>query len=204
MTEVLDVPTFAGERVRLELLHESHLDGLVAAAAEDRATYGFTTVPSGRDAMSFYVETMLWARGLGEFIPFAQMSVAEGRLLGVTCFLSLRFRGGKHTPYAVEVGGTWLAASAQRSGINIEAKLLLLTYAFEEWKVGRVDLKTDARNERSRTAIAALGAQFEAVLRNWQPSHVAGEEGRLRDSAMYSIVDADWPAVRERLTARLA
>jgi N-acetyltransferase len=204
MTEVLDVPTFAGERVRLELLRESHLDGLVAAAAEDRATYGFTTVPNGRDAMAFYVETMLWARGLGEFIPFAQMSVAEGRPLGVTCFLSLRFRDGKRTPYAVEVGGTWLAASAQRSGINIEAKLLLLTHAFDVWKVGRVDLKTDARNERSRNAIAALGAQFEAVLRNWQPSHVAGEEGRLRDSAIYSIVDAEWPAVRERLTARLS
>lgn len=203
MTEVLEVPTLAGARVRLEPLRESHLDGLAAAAAENRAAYGFTTVPNGRDAMALYVETMLWARGLGEFIPFAQVRLADDHPVGVTCYLSLRFRPGERAPYAVEVGGTWLAASAQRSGINIEAKLLLLTHAFDEWKVGRVDLNTDARNERSRNAIAALGAQFDAVLRNWQPSHVAGEEGRLRDSAMYSIVDAEWPAVRERLTARL-
>lgn len=204
MTEVLDVPTFSGVRVRLEPLREFHLDGLVAAAAEDRATYDFTTVPNGRDAMSSYVETMLWARGLGEFIPFAQVRVADDQPVGVTCYLSLRVRPGDRTPYAVEVGGTWLAASAQRSGINIEAKLLLLTYAFEEWNVGRVDLKTDARNQRSRDAIVALGANFEAVLRNWQPSHAAGEEGQLRDTAMYSIVDTEWPPVRERLLARLA
>ncbi len=204
MTEVPDVPTFSGERVRLEPLREFHLDGLVAAAAEDRATYGFTTVPNGRDAMSSYVETMLWARGLGELIPFAQVRVADDQPVGVTCYLSLRIRPGDRTLYAVEVGGTWLAASAQRSGINIEAKLLLLTYAFEEWNVGRVDLKTDARNQRSREAIAAIGAKFEAVLRNWQPSHAAGEEGQLRDTAMYAIVDTEWPAVRERLTSRLA
>ena len=204
MTEVLDVPTFAGDRVRLELLREPHLDGLVASAAEDRATYGFTTVPNGRDAMSSYVETMLSARALGELIPFAQVRIADGRPVGVTCYLSLRFRPDERVPYALEIGGTWLAASAQRSGINVEAKLLLLTHAFEKWKVGRVDLKTDARNERSRDAIAALGAKFEAVLRNWQPSHAAGEEARLRDTAIYSIVDTEWPAVRERLLARLA
>ena len=115
----------------------------------------------------------------------------------------MRSRSTADPPYAVEIGGTWLAASAQRTGINIEAKLLLLTHAFDTWSVGRVDFKTDARNERSRGAIAALGATFEGILRNWQPSHAPGEEGRLRDSAMYSITAVEWPAVRSHLNERL-
>jgi N-acetyltransferase len=203
MTEILDVPTLVGTRVRLEPLTDAHLDGLVAAAAEHRGTYGFTFVPDGPDSMAVYYQRLASARDRGEFFPFAQVSVAEGRPVGVTCYLTPRIRAFEHVPYAVEVGATWLAASAQRSGINVEAKLLLLTHAFEVWKVGRLDLKTDARNERSRTAIAAIGATFEAVLRNWQPSHVPGEEQLLRDTAMFSILDTEWPAVRERLLVRL-
>jgi RimJ/RimL family protein N-acetyltransferase len=106
-------------------------------------------------------------------------------------------------PYAVEIGGTWLAASAQRTGVNVEAKLLLLDQAFERWRVGRVDFKTDARNLRSRTAILALGARFEGVLANWQPSQAPGEEAALRDSALYAILATDWPDVRGALVARL-
>jgi RimJ/RimL family protein N-acetyltransferase len=97
-----------------------------------------------------------------------------------------------------------LAGPAQRTGINAEAKLLLFTHAFESWGVGRLDIKTDARNERSRQAILGVGARFEGVLRGWQPSQVTGEDDRLRDSAMYSIVAAEWPEVRRRLHARLA
>jgi RimJ/RimL family protein N-acetyltransferase len=97
-----------------------------------------------------------------------------------------------------------LGAAAQRSGINTDAKRLLLGHAFEQWGVARVDLKTDARNERSRAAIAALGAQFEGVLRSWQPSHVPGEWDSLRDTAIYSVMTAEWPAVRERLERRLS
>ena len=106
--------------------------------------------------------------------------------------------------FAVEIGWTWLAASAQRTGINAEAKLLLLTHAFETLRVARVDLKTDARNQRSRQAIARLGARFEGVLRSWSPSHVPGEEGRLRDSAMFSVTAAEWPDVKAHLAARVA
>ncbi len=204
MAPRLVVPTLTGDRVQLVPIDESHLDGLAAAAAEDRATYGFTTVPEGRDGAASNVNRLLAARDTGELIPFVQVSIAQARAVGVTNYLTLRYRPGVSIPYAVEIGGTWLAASAQRTGINVESKLLLLTYAFEVWKVGRVDLKTDARNERSRDAIAALGATFEAVLRNWQPSHVADEEGQLRDSAIYSIVDTEWPVVRERLLARLS
>jgi N-acetyltransferase len=110
---------------------------------------------------------------------------------------------------AIEVGFTWLAGSVQGTGINAEAKLLLLLllllrYAFETLGVVRVDLKTDARNQRSRAAIAALGAQFEGVLRNWSRSWAAGEEGKLRDSALFSVIEAEWPTVKSALAARVA
>jgi RimJ/RimL family protein N-acetyltransferase len=149
-----------------------------------------------------FVRELLAAREAGETLPFTQIRVADGHPVGVTRFLSFRGRPSE-PPYAVEIGGTWLAASAQRTGINVEAKLLLLAQAFDRWKVGRVDFKTDARNERSRSAILALGARFEGILRNWQPSHVPGEEKSLRDSAVYSIVNAEWSAVLRDLTARL-
>jgi RimJ/RimL family protein N-acetyltransferase len=103
----------------------------------------------------------------------------------------------------VEIGGTWLSSSAQRTAMNTEAKLLLLTHAFEQWGVGRVDLKTDARNERSRNAMARIGGTFEGVLRQWQPSQVVGEENLLRDSAMFSVIAAQWPEVRDALKSRL-
>src|SRR3989442_136733 len=105
---------------------------------------------------------------------------------------------------AIEIGFTWLAASAQGAGINPEAKLLLFRHAFEQWGVVRVDLKTDARNMRSRAAIEALGARFEGVLRNWSQSWAAGEEGQLRDSAMFSVIASEWPECRRRLEERLS
>jgi N-acetyltransferase len=107
-------------------------------------------------------------------------------------------------PCWVEIGFTWLAASAQGTGINPEAKLLLFTYAFETLGVSRVDLKTDARNERSRRAIATAGAHFEGVLRSWSASWAPGEEGKLRDSAMFSVIATEWPAVKSSLAARVA
>jgi Fe2+ or Zn2+ uptake regulation protein len=105
---------------------------------------------------------------------------------------------------AVEIGYTWLASSAQHTGINVESKLLLLAHAFERWGVARVDIKTDVRNLRSRRAIEKLGAQFEGILRNWSQSWAAGEEGHLRDSAMYSVIRADWAACSQHLKARLS
>jgi RimJ/RimL family protein N-acetyltransferase len=151
-----------------------------------------------------YVQWLFDRTEAGEYVPFTQVRMADGRAVGMTNYLSIRWEPTAEHPYAVEVGGTWLAHSAQRSGINVEAKLLLFTHAFEVWGVGRLDLKTDARNARSRAAIVGVGAQFEAVLRSWQPSHARGEQGQLRDSAIHSIVAAEWPEVRDRLTARLA
>jgi len=104
----------------------------------------------------------------------------------------------------IEVGFTWLAAAAQGTGINAEAKLLLFTHAFEVWNVARVDLKTDARNNRSRAAIASVGARFEGVLRNRSRSWAPGEDGLLRDSAMFSIVSDEWPEVKLALESRVA
>jgi len=201
LTGTVPVPT--GRIVRLEQLTFGHVDGLVAAAGEDRESFSFTTVPDGRAGVEAYVREILAATGPNQTVAFAQVRVADGSVVGVTRFLSFRHRDGHSVPYAVEIGGTWLAASAQRTGMNIEAKLLLLAYAFDVWGVGRVDFKTDARNARSRSAIAGLGATFEGVLRNWQPSHAAGEAGQLRDSAIYAIVAEDWPRVRAGLEIRL-
>jgi N-acetyltransferase len=192
-----------GRLVRLMPLRLEHVEGLTASSAEDRSTFGFTTVPDGPEQTGKYVQDLLSARATGDTVPFAQVRVDDGRPAGVTRYLTFRFREGDRLPYALEIGGTWLAPSAQGTGINVEAKLLLLGQAFDGWGVGRVDLKTDARNARSRAAIAALGARFEGVLRGWQPSLVSGEEGRLRDSAMYSIVDSEWAEVRRSLTGRL-
>jgi N-acetyltransferase len=199
----LDPPTLTGSLVRLEPLSVDHVDQLVAASSEGRDTYGFTTVPKGVDSVRAYVRDWLDAVAAGEAIAFAQIRRSDDRAVGVTTYLSVRWRSGVQTPYAIEIGGTWLAPSAQRTGINTEAKLLLLTHAFERWNVGRVDLKTDARNARSRAGIESVGARFEGVLRSWQPSHVRGEEAALRDSAIYSIVAEEWPGVRDRLQARL-
>jgi RimJ/RimL family protein N-acetyltransferase len=205
MPPLLEPPTLTGDRVRLEPLSMGHVGDLIDASGADRSTYDFTTVPDGPDSVRGYVRHLTTvAAPAGESIPFAQIRVADGRAVGVTTYLSLRWQTNAALPYAIEVGGTWLAPSSQRSGINVEAKLLLFTHAFEVWEVGRVDLKTDARNARSRAAIEGVGAQFEAVLRSWQPSHARGEAGLLRDSALFAIVAAEWPDVRARLQARLA
>src|SRR5487761_2573534 len=185
----LEIPTLTGRLVRLEALSDHHVAGLVAAAGEDRSRYGFTAV-------------LMAATERGDVVAFVQRSVATGREVGMTRYLTIR-RGDGAAPWAVEIGGTWLSASAQGSGINVEAKFLLLAHAFDAWPVERVDFKTDARNERSRHALAALGAVFEGTLRAWQPSFVAGEEGRMRDSAMFSILRREWPEVRERLAHRI-
>jgi RimJ/RimL family protein N-acetyltransferase len=200
---VLEVPEQRGRLVRLEPLRVGHVDALVAAAEEDYSSFAWTSVPRTPAAMAHQVETLLEAQRVGDTIPFVQVQQADGRPVGMTRYLTLRWQPSTAQLDAVEIGGTWLAASAQRRGINLEAKLLLLTYAFEVWGVGRVDFKTDARNDRSRAAIAGLGATFEGVLRNWQPSHAMGEEGLLRDTAGYSIITEDWPAALANLVGRI-
>jgi N-acetyltransferase len=196
----LDVPVLSGSLVRLEPLSTGHVPDLMEAAEEDRATYGLTWVPRAAE-VGQYVRAQHERPGL---TPFAQVRMTDGKAVGCTAYFDPRTWPGRESLRALEIGFTWLAASAQGTGINAQAKLLLFTYAFETLGVVRVDLKTDARNLRSRRAMAALGAHFEGVLRNWSASWAPGEEGRLRDSAMFSVVADEWPAVKSSLAARVA
>jgi N-acetyltransferase len=192
-----------GRHVELVPLSADFTPELAAAAAGDRATFGFTDVPDAPESMGDYIRRLLAQRDAGTAVPFAQRRRSDGRLIGCTRFMELRWWRGRVEPDEVEIGGTWLGADAQRTPINTEAKLLLLTHAFDVWGVVRVALATDTRNQRSREAIARIGARFEGVLRHHRPSLVAGEEGRPRDTALFAITDDDWPAVREQLTRRV-
>ena len=196
--------TLTGQHVQLEPLSLDHLHQLVVAANEDRASFGWTLVPESVAGMTGYITGLLADAEAGRVVPFAQRRLSDLRVVGCTRYLDIRYWSGRDTPDEVEVGGTWLAASAQRTPINTEAKLLLFSNAFDEWQVRRLAICTDARNTQSRDAILRTGATFEGVLRNHRPSAVAGEIGEPRDTAAYSILDTEWPAVRAKLEARLA
>jgi N-acetyltransferase len=201
-----------GEHVVLEPLAPDHVEGLVAAASEDRSTYDYTYVPADAETMARYVELALADVAQGRALPFATRAAVSGQVVGTTRFLDLQTWlpvtglpprpavGPDLVPTVVEIGATWLAASAMRSAVNTESKLLLLGHAFETWQVLRVTLKTDARNARSRAAIERLGARAEGVRRADMPA----ADGGIRDTAYFSIVADEWPDVRARLVARLA
>ena len=203
MGHKLQGPLLEGELVRLEPLAARHAADLAAAAEEDRDTYAFTWVPRA-DEVAGYIEAQLERASTERLAPYAQVSRATGRAVGATAYWEPRCRHTDDRLDAVEVGFTWLARSAQGTGVNAEAKLLLFRHAFEAWGVSRVDLKTDARNSRSRAAIESVGARFEGVLRNWSRSWAPGEEDRLRDSAIFSITEREWPRCRQRLEQRVA
>ncbi|WP_217143958.1 GNAT family N-acetyltransferase [Streptomyces sp. AC627_RSS907] len=202
MTFTLRGPVLEGTRVRLEPLGHRHAADLAVAAEEDRDTYAFTWVPTA-DEVGAYIDAQLARAATGRLAPYAQVSLATGRAVGATAYWEPRSWRTDDALDAIEVGFTWLARSSQGTGLNAEAKLLLFRHAFEVWHVSRVDLKTDARNKRSRAAIESAGARLEGVLRNWSRSWAPGEEGRLRDSAIYSITGAEWPRCRERLERRV-
>jgi RimJ/RimL family protein N-acetyltransferase len=199
--------TLTGTHVRLEPLTIDHVPALLRAATEDRETFGFSPVPDTQEAMAAYVQSALSERAAGRQLPFATHSFAENRIVGATRFQELQpwqwsagdERQRQDRPDVTEIGATWLAASAQRTACNTEAKLLMLSHAFETWQVHRVAFRTDRRNDRSRRAIELLGAQFDGVLRAERP----GADGTIRDSAFYSILAAEWPTVKARLLRRL-
>lgn len=195
-------PVLEGALVRLEPLEHRHAADLARAAEEERGTYEFTWVPRANEVPS-YIDAQLARAATGRLAPYAQISTATGRAVGATSFWEPRSWLSDDRLDAIEVGFTWLARSAQGTGVNAEAKLLLFRHAFEVWDVSRVDLKTDARNARSRAAIESVGARFEGVLRNWSRSWAPGEEGRLRDSAIFSVTAQEWPECRERLEKRV-
>ncbi|WP_017242275.1 GNAT family N-acetyltransferase [Streptomyces sp. SS] len=199
----LEGPVLEGAFVRLEPLGHHHATGLADAAEEERDSYGFTWVPR-REEVPAYIDTQLGRAADGRLAPYVQVDAATGRIVGATSFWEPRPWPSGEGLCAIEVGFTWLAASAQGTGINTEAKYLLFRHAFETWGVARVDLKTDSRNARSRAAIESVGATFEGVLRSSARSWAPGEDGRLRDSAVFSIITEEWPARRAALELRLA
>jgi RimJ/RimL family protein N-acetyltransferase len=186
--------TLLGRHVRLEPLAATHLPGLVEAGA-DPAIWTWLHAPlTDEAAMGQWVEDALRAREAGTEMPFATLDAA-GRVIGSTRLMSIAPAHRR-----LEIGWTWLTPAAQGSGANSEAKLLLLEHAFDRLGALRVEFKTDARNARSRAALAGIGATFEGVARR----HMLMASGRVRDSAWYAIVDEDWPAIRAHLAARLA
>jgi RimJ/RimL family protein N-acetyltransferase len=208
---ILEPVVLTGRFVRLAPLTLEHVPGLDAAASEDRATYDWTPVPDGEAAHRRYVENMLSEHAAGRRLAFATVRIDEkhhdddrpgsDRVVGTTSFLDpQRWPGGGGKLDSIEIGSTWIGASAQRTVVNTEAKLLMLVHAFDVLGVHRVVLNTDARNERSRTAIARIGATFEGVLHSFR----YGVEGTPRDTATFAIPARDWPDVRARLEARLS
>jgi RimJ/RimL family protein N-acetyltransferase len=196
--------TLTGRHVTLTPVSLDDVPGLVRAASGDRSTFRWSMIPDSDEGMTAVIQRLLDDQTSGTAVAFVTRRSDTGEIIGMTRFAQLRWWRGRPYPDAAEIGGTFLAAPWQRTQCNTEAKLLMLRHAFDEWDVQRLDLKSDARNERSRRAIERLGAQFEGVLRSWQPSQVEGEEGLTRDSSMYSIVPSEWPAIETRLTQRLA
>jgi len=192
-----------GKHVRLEPLDHRHIDGLVAASADDATLYQWSPVPRGKADATTYVETALAWRDAGSAVPFAIVRVADHLVIGSSRFWNLERwswppghpSNGRGVPDACEIGYTWLTRSALRTAANTEAKLLMLTHAFEAWKVLRVCFHTDARNHRSRAALERIGGQFEGILR----AHRMAADSIPRDSVRYSILAAEWPAVKNRL-----
>ena len=195
--------TLSGRHVTLTPMALDDVAGLVHAASGDRSTYGWMIVPDSVDQMEIVVRRLLAERAQGTAVPFVTRRSDTDEIIGMTRFLTLRWYFNREHPDAVEIGGTFVTAAAQRTPVNTEAKLLMMTHAFDVWQVRRLDLKTDERNERSRRAIERIGGRFEGVLRNWQAAQVEGEDDLTRDSAMYSILRDEWPDVRARLEDRL-
>ena len=189
-------PTLEGELVVLEPLSARHERDLLAAAGDAEIWRWMPYTIASAAELAGWLEESVAQSAAGREGVFATVDRGSGRAIGSTRYLSLRpeHRG-------LEIGHTWLGRSAWRTGANVEAKLLMLAHAFEELDCLRVEFKTDAGNERSRAALAALPARFEGVLRH----HMVVPYGDgIRDSAYYSVISTEWPQVRANLMARLA
>ncbi|NAZ87409.1 GNAT family N-acetyltransferase [Kineococcus sp. T90] len=184
----------SGERVALEPLGARHVEGLRRVVAEgDLHRTWYTRIPAPDDVAA-EVERRLALQRAGAMAPWALRRLDTGEVCGATTYMNLDPANRR-----LEIGSTFLAPSAQGSGVNAEAKLLLLTRAFEELRCIAVEFRTHWHNHRSRAAIARLGAKQDGVLRN----HVLWADGSYRDTVVFSIVEGEWPAVRSGLRGRL-
>ena len=194
--------------IRLEPLGTKHVEPLARASACDHSLYRWSPVPRGTEEASAYVERALSWQEQGTALPFATIRLSDGVLIGSTRFFNIEKwlwpaghpRHGRSAPDACEIGYTWFTESAIRTAANTEAKLIMLTHAFEIWNVLRVCFHTDIRNERSRAALERIGGVFEGILR----SHRLAADNTARDSARYSILNSEWPVRKEGLLRRLS
>jgi N-acetyltransferase len=193
----------SGKYVRLEPLEPRHVAGLIAASGTDPSLYQWSPVPLGEAEVARYVETALAWRDAGTALPLATVRVEDDVVIGSTRFWNMErwawpsghARHGWPDPDVCEIGYTWLTRPAIRTAANTEAKLLMLTHAFETWGVLRVCFHTDARNQRSREALERIGGKLEGILR----AHRMAADFIPRDSVRYSITEAEWLAVKEKL-----
>lgn len=193
MIGLSDPVSLIGRHARLELLSTAHLPGLQAAAADGELhRLWYTSVPTP-EGMAAEIERRLALHAAGSMLPFAVFD-GEGRLAGMTSFMNIDARHRR-----VEIGSTWYARRVQRSGLNTECKLMLLTHAFETLDCIAVEFRTHRLNTQSRRAIERLGAQLDGMLR----AHQRMPDGTLRDTAVYSITAAEWPTIRTHLRWQL-
>lgn len=193
-----------GRHIRLEPLEHRHIAGLAAASAGEAELYRWSPVPQGEAEVAKYVDTTLDWNATDFALAFAIVRLSDSRVIGSTRFFAIerwpwpeghQFHN-RITPDACEIGYTWLTRSAIRTQANTESKLLMLTHAFESWRVHRVCFHTDVRNARSRAALERIGGKFEGILR----AHRMAADYIPRDSARFSIVAAEWPDVKQKLT----
>ena len=186
--------TLQGRVVRLEPLALAHVPGLARVGLDPELWRWIPTQVADAAQMQAWVQTALDEQTAGTSLPFAIISQASGEAIGSTRYMNI-----VPAHRRLEIGSTWLSTAAQRSGANTEAKLLLLTHAFEALKAIRVELKTDALNSKSRAAIARIGGIEEGIFRR----HVICASGRVRDTVYFSMLDNEWPVVKTRLFSML-
>ncbi|AQG98192.1 GCN5 family acetyltransferase [Burkholderia sp. KK1] len=187
-------PTLNGQHVQLRPLQREDRAALLDAAADGELWNLSVTVVPNEDTIDRYIETALAGRDAGTVMPFAVVRLEDGKVVGSTRYWKIDRVNRK-----LEIGHTWLAASTQRTGINTEAKYLLLAHAFEAMQCVRVQFTTDERNEKSRAAILGVGATQEGVVRHERIM----PDGRKRNSVRFSIIDDEWPGVKAMLLAKL-
>jgi RimJ/RimL family protein N-acetyltransferase len=184
-----------GEFVRLEPLKIEHFDALCEVGLDENLWRLTANIVKSREDLRRYVENALSDFEKGIALPFVTMDRTAGnKIVGSTRFGNIDTNNRK-----TEIGWTWINPKWQRTYINSEAKLLMLTHAFETWKCIRVELKTDVLNDKSRNAMLRIGAKEEGTLRN----HMITESGRFRDSVFFSIIESEWQEVKQNLAAKL-
>ena len=186
--------TLEGQFVRLEPMRVDHLPALCKAGLHPSLWEWTTALIKTTADMERYLRAALADQALGIALPFVTIECETNALVGSTRFGNIDTKNKK-----AEIGWTWIEPDWQRTFVNTEAKLLMLAHAFEVWKCIRVELKTDSNNERSRAAIARIGAKEEGTLRN----HMITESGRYRDSVYFSVIDSEWKAVEQDLASKL-